>query len=95
MDAPFDEWADVVRGGRGKKPEAASVVKMPKGTASPKVPLKPPKPKLKSEISLTKEKPKASRRGLGDRPIANPPRRSKATGKGKPVRVRQYPSGKR
>ena len=45
VDAPFDEWADVVRVDAGEKPEAAAVVKVPKGTASPKVSLEPPKAK--------------------------------------------------
>ena len=90
-NAPFEEWADVVRGGKAKQKPSTSVVRVPEGTAAPKAPLKPPK--LEPQISLTKHK--ESRRGLGDRPIASPPRRAKTTAKGRPVRVRQYPSGKR
>ena len=68
-DAPYDEWADVVRGGRVirvEKPETKTVLVRPtveERPLSPKAPKAPPPPK-----------PKVTR-PLEDRPTPRPPKR--------------------
>ena len=66
VDAPYDEWADVVRGGRLVKPTVKTeTVKVVKPTEE-----KSTSPKA-VKAPLSPQKPKATRR-LGDRPVPPP-----------------------